>query len=256
MLRIRVIPTLLLQNKGLVKTVKFKNPTYIGDPINAVKIFNDKRVDELVFLDISASAQKKEPDYNYISDIANECFMPICYGGGVKNIEQMRKIFKIGIEKIAINSAAIENPTLIRDAAATFGSQSIVVAINVKKDLFGNYKVYNPSKKKCLKMTLSDYVARAEALGAGEILLYPVDDDGTMKGYNLSLISKLTSTLKIPVIACGGAGGVADFKKAVHAGASAVAAGSIFVYKVPHKAVLINFPSSQELEEVFCENKK
>jgi cyclase len=251
MLRIRVIPTLLLQNKGLVKTVKFSNPTYIGDPINAVKIFNDKLVDELVFLDIDASAHKKEPDYDYISDIANECFMPICYGGGVKNIEQMRKIFKIGIEKIAINTAAIENPGLIREAAEVFGSQSIVVTITVKKDLFGNYKVYNPAEKTSIKTSPIDYAKNVEALGAGEIMLYPVDDDGTMKGYSLALISKVTSAVKIPVIACGGAKEIADFKRATDAGASAVAAGSLFVYKGPHKAVLINFPSSQELEDIF-----
>jgi cyclase len=243
MLEIRIIPCLLLKNEGLVKTVKFKNPKYVGCPINAVKIFNDKEVDELIFLDISASKENKKPPYGLISCIATECFMPFCYGGGIREPDQIKEILSLGAEKVAINTYALENPGFIREATKIFGSQSIVVAMDVKLNFFGKYRVYDSSKGKTTNLDPIEYARQMEEMGAGEIFLNSVDRDGTFSGYDLELIRRVATALTIPVIACGGAGNPEDLEKAVSEGkASAVAAGSLFVFYGKHRAVLINYP--------------
>ena len=254
MLQTRVIPVLLLQNKGLVKTVKFKNPKYVGDPLNAIKIFNEKEVDELIFLDIDASKKGRKPDYELIKDFASECFMPVCYGGGITNIEQIKKIFTLGIEKISINCFALNNDELIKKAVDIYGSQSIVVAIDIKKSLMGKYQIYDHTKKKNLKTPFLEYIKRVEELGAGEILINNVDLDGTQKGYDINLLKQVVNYVRIPVIACGGAGELKDFQAAKkEASISAVAAGSFFVFQGKHNAVLITYPKYQELEKLFGE---
>jgi cyclase len=247
MLKPRVIPVLLLQNNGLVKTTKFKDPKYIGDPINAIKIFNDKEVDELVFLDIEASKGKRSIDYELISNIASECFMPLCYGGGIKDIESIRKILQLGVEKIAINSYAFENPDLIKEAALLFGTSTIVISIDVKKNIFGKYEIWTNGGTKKIKTGLNEAILNMEQLGAGEILINSIDKDGTMLGYDCKLIEQVSKLVSIPVVAAGGAGKILDFKNAINSGASAVAAGSMFVFHGKHKAVLITYPSRKEI---------
>jgi cyclase len=245
----RVIPILLLSKQGLYKTVKFKKPVYIGDPLNAVKIFNEKEVDELIFLDIDASAGGKEPDYRYLTDIASECFMPLCYGGGITNTEQIKKLIFSGIEKVSLNTVALGKPQFIREASDRFGSSTIVVSIDVTKNLFGKNVIYNKNK---VKTVFYDPVAMAVEMnkqGAGEILINSVDRDGVMNGYDLELIKRISSQVDIPVVACGGAGEISHFKEADEAGASAVAAGSMFVFHGVHKAVLINYPEQEELRK-------
>jgi imidazole glycerol-phosphate synthase subunit HisF len=252
MLRIRVIPCLLLKNKGLVKTIRFKEPTYVGDPINAIKIFNEKEVDELVFLDIEASKEGRGPLLGRISEIATECFMPFCYGGGIKNLDQIRRVLAAGAEKVAINSQAILNPSLIKEASEEFGSQSIVVSIDVKKDIFKRYRVFEHVKERTVKNDPVEFAVKMKEMGAGELMVNSVDRDGTMQGYDIDLLKKISSAVDIPVIACGGAGKIGDFYEAVNAGgASAVAAGSLFVFYGKHRAVLINYPSEKELENIF-----
>ncbi|WP_330115219.1 AglZ/HisF2 family acetamidino modification protein [Pseudomonas sp. JS3066] len=244
MYRSRIIPCLLLQDRGLVKTHKFKNPVYVGDPVNAIKIFNDKEVDELVLLDIKASELGREPDYELIAEVAGECFMPICYGGGIRSLEQARRIFSSGVEKIALNSAALQDVKLISQIAAVYGSQSVVVAIDCKKSLFGKYHVMSHSASKDMKIVPAEWARTVEAAGAGEIFLNSIDRDGTMRGYDLELIESVTHSVSIPVVACGGAGSLADLAEPINkAGASAVAAGSLFVFHGKHKAVLINYPT-------------
>jgi cyclase len=251
MLRTRIIPCLLLKNKGLVKTIKFKEPTYVGDPINTIKIFNEKEVDELIFLDIEASKESRWPSLRRISEIATECFMPFCYGGGIKTLDQIRIILSLGAEKVAINNQAILNPSLIKEAAEEFGSQSIVVSIDVKKDVFKRYRVFEHVKEKTTKIDPVEFAVKMNQMGAGELMVNSVDRDGTMQGYNIDLLKKITSAVDIPVIACGGAGKIDDFYEAVNTGgASAVAAGSFFVFYGKHRAVLINYPSEQEIEKV------
>lgn len=248
----RTVPCLLLRNGGLVKTEKFKKDTYIGDPLNAVKIFNEKEVDELIFLDIDATKNKKEPSYDLIKHIANECFMPFCYGGGITSVEQIKKIISSGAEKVSINTAAYTNPNLIKEAAAIYGSSTIVVSIDVKKDFFGKQKVYVSSGKKNTKMDPITYAKKMETLGAGEIMLNSIDKDGTMTGYDLELIALVSNEVSIPVIACGGVGKIEHFGEAIKIGkASAVAAGSFFIYQGPRKAVLISYPSQEELKKIY-----
>jgi cyclase len=250
MFRPRVIPCLLLWNKGLVKTVRFNDPTYLGDPINIVKIFNDKEVDELVFLDITATVENKKPPFKLISEIASECFMPLGYGGGIKNLEDIRTILSLGVEKIFINSYAVENPFFIRRAADLFGSQSIVVSIDVKKSLFIKYQVFTRCGKKATGLDPVRFAVEMEQMGAGELLLNSIDRDGTMQGYDITLIRAVSEAVGIPVVACGGARTVNDLAEAIkQGGASAAAAGSMFVFHGPHRAVLINFPSSEELQQ-------
>ena len=248
MLATRVMPCLLLRNRGLVKTIKFDKPTYVGDPVNTVRIFNEKEVDELIFLDITATIENKRPQLELLHEIASECFMPFTYGGGVKTLEDMAAIFKLGAEKIAINREAFDRPALIEHAAARFGSQAVVASIDVKKRRFrGGYTVHVNGGRKDTGLEPVAYAKRMESLGAGEILLTSIDRDGTMDGYDLELVAQVAGALAIPVIACGGAGSVDDFRRAKQAGASAVAAGSMVVYQGKNRAVLVNFPRKQEL---------
>lgn len=247
----RIIPCLLLRDHGLVKTVKFNKSTYIGDPINAVKIFNEKEVDELVFLDIDASRKNMEPPYQVIRDIATECFMPFCYGGGIKSIDQIREIIASGAEKVAINSAAYYNPELIREAAEIFGSSTIVVSIDYRKNLFGKEYVFVKGGNKNTKKDPVSYAKQMEELGAGELFINSIERDGMMTGYDLEMVEKITESVSIPVIACGGASGLDDFNAVLSkAGASAAAAGSIFVFQSKKKGVLISYPSPMEVKDI------
>lgn len=249
MFRPRVIPCLLLRNKGLVKTVKFKNARYIGDPINAVRIYNAKQADELVFLDIDASNDGRTPPLALIEKIADEAFMPFTIGGGVRSIEFIRTLLRTGAEKVAINSYAVENPEFIRQASDVFGASTIVVSIDVKKKLFGKYEVYTLGGKKATGLDPVEFSMKMEKLGAGELFINSVDKDGTMEGYDIDIINTIANSVTIPVVACGGAGKMKDLREAVIAGnASAVAAGSFFVYHGRRRAVLINFPTQSELK--------
>ena len=251
MLMTRVMPCLLLKNKGLVKTVKFKEPRYIGDPINAVRIFNTKEVDELVFLDINATKENKKPDIELIQKISNECFMPFAYGGGIMDLETVKKIFNLGAEKVVINTKAIEKPEFIKEISDIYGNQSILVSVDVKKSLFGKYEVFSHSKNKSTKIDPVEFAVNMEKMGAGEIFLNSVDNDGMMEGFDLELIKNISVAVGIPVITCGGAGKIEDFGKAIGVGASAVAAGSMFVFHGRRRAVLINFPTRDEIEKIF-----
>jgi len=250
MLKTRVIPCLLLQNAGLVKTIQFKNPTYLGDPINTVKIFNEKEVDELLFLDISATEEKKRPNFGLIEQIASECFMPLGYGGGIRNFEDAKLMFSLGVEKIVLNTFAHEDPTIIRKLSETFGSQSVVVSMDVKKSLLGKHEVFTARGKKNTHKQPAEWAKAVKSQGAGEIFVNSIDRDGTYKGYDLPLIKSVAASVNIPVVACGGAGSLAHFGEAVkEAGAAAVAAGSFFVFHGPHRAVLINFPTQKDLQQ-------
>jgi imidazole glycerol-phosphate synthase subunit HisF len=251
MLRTRVMPCLLLQDESLVKTVKFKKPDYIGDPVNAVRIYNELEVDELIFLDIRATAEDRRPPFQLISEIAGECFMPFTYGGGIRRLEDVKTLFNLGVEKVAVNSYALERPEFIRELAGLYGNQSIVVSMDVKKTLFGKYDVYVCGGQRSAKQDPIQYAKKMEAMGAGEILLTSIDRDGTMEGYDIELIRQVSSAVHVPVIACGGACTSRDFGKAVkEGGASAVAAGSMVVYQGKNRAVLINFPLRAELSQV------
>jgi imidazole glycerol-phosphate synthase subunit HisF len=247
MFRARVIPCLLLHGEGLVKTVRFKQPTYIGDPINAVRIFNDREVDELAFLDITATRERREPPFDRVRDIAGECFMPVCYGGGIRSVEHAHRLFALGIEKVLINTAAEESPVLVTNTAAAFGSQSVMVGIDVGRDWRGRSRVYTRGGSRNTGRDPIDYAREMAGRGAGEIFLNAIDRDGTMAGFDLDLIREMSGAVTIPLIACGGAGSIADLTAAVAAGASAVAAGSLFVFAGPRRAVLINYPSAAEL---------
>jgi cyclase len=242
------MPCLLLRNRGLVKTVRFKDANYVGDPINTIRIFNEKEVDELILLDITATAELKQPNLQIISEVASECFMPLTYGGGIRSLDEVKTIFSLGVEKIAVNTHAIENPSFIRECAELFGSQSIIVSIDVKRTWLGKYVVHSRGGKTATGLEPVAWAQQAAAAGAGELLLTSIDRDGTYEGYDTELIKRVTSSVSIPVIACGGAGSVADFTAAVKdGGASAVAAGSMVVYQGRNRGVLINFPGRREL---------
>lgn len=243
----RVIPCLLLRGSGLVKTVKFADPRYVGDIINAVRIFNEKEVDEIVILDIEAHAGRGRINWELVTKAAGEAFMPLCYGGGVRSVDEIRRLFKAGIEKVSINSGAHEDPRLLEAAARAFGSQSIVAGIDVKKNLFGRYVVVSHGAGRKQGTDVVQWAKTVERAGAGEILLTSVDRDGTRSGYDLELVQQVTSAVSIPVIACGGAGRLEDFAHAIRRGAAAVAAGSLFVFRGPHRAVLITYPDRAEL---------
>lgn len=250
MLKTRVMPCLLLRDRRLVKTVQFHNPNYIGDPVNAVKIYNDKEVDELILLDIIATTKSRQPDFIKIGEIASECFMPLAYGGGIRTIDEMKKIFSLGAEKIIICTYAVEKPDFITEAADIFGSQSVVVAIDVKKNLWGKDEVFIRSGTRGTKLEPVKFAREMERRGAGEIFLNSIDRDGTFLGYDLALVKKVAKAISVPLIVCGGAGKISDFQKAVRAGASAVATGSMVVYHNNHRdGVLINFPSREELKK-------
>jgi imidazole glycerol-phosphate synthase subunit HisF len=255
MLKNRVIPTLLIKNDGLVKTVKFKNPKYLGDPINVIKIFNEKEVDEIIVLDIEASRLNKEPNYNLIEQYASECFMPLCYGGGIKNIKQAKKLFSLGVEKISIQSEAYTNADFIRQLANQFGSQSIVVSMDIKKSWRGQYRLYSSKKMGTISFPWIEYLQTIVDAGAGEVVINSVDRDGTLSGMEMDLIKEACSKVNIPIIASGGVGCLDDIKTAVELGASAVAAGAFFVFKGPLRAVLITYPKYKDLEELFHSNE-
>lgn len=245
MLRPRIIPCLLVSNKGLVKTVNFKNPKYVGDPINAVRIFNEKEADELTILDIDASRLNIEPDYRSIEYWASECRMPLCYGGGIKTVEQAQRIFSLGVEKIAISSAAIENPRIISAIAERVGIQSVVVVVDIKKKTLGGYDVYTHNATKHHNIKPLDFVEQAERLGAGEIVINSVDLDGTMKGYDISFIKKVREKTNTPLTVLGGAGSLEHISGLIKEfGIIGASAGSLFVFKGIYRAVLINYPDS------------
>jgi cyclase len=250
-MRPRVIPVLLLRGEGLVKGIQFKNHTYVGDPMNAVHIFNEKEVDELIFLDIIATQENRIPHLEYISQIADECYMPFTVGGGIKDVKQIREILSAGAEKVSINTTAMENPTLITEAANLFGSQSIVVSIDYKKPWLGSKQVFTHSGSRGTKLNPVEWAVNVAEFGAGEILLNSIDRDGTMQGFDLETISQVSNAVNIPVIACGGAWKVEHFDEAVSSGASAVAAGSMFVFHGRRRAVLISYPSQNEFDRVF-----
>lgn len=255
MRRIRIIPVLLIKNGGLVKSIKFKDHKYVGDPINAVRIFNEKEVDEIIILDISATGQGKEPNLNQIAEIAGEAFMPLGYGGGITSIQQVKEILYQGVEKVIFNYSAYQNKELIREAARQFGSSSVVVSIDVKKDWLGRYKVYVKNGTKSTGIDPIEYAKQMEGLGAGELFLNSIDQDGTFNGFDIKLLSQVSQNVSIPLIACGGAAGLEDFTSAIkEGGASAVAAGSMFVFQRPHRAVLISYPSQTDLRNKVYNN--
>lgn len=257
MLRPRIIPSLLIQDNGLVKTVNFKNPKYVGDPINAVKIFNEKAVDELAIFDIDATVLGKEPNYSLIERLASQSMMPLCYGGGVKTVEQAQRIFSLGIEKIALSSSVLHNPQLITQIAERVGAQSVIVVLDVKKKLLGGYEVYTHNGKKATGINPFKFVADAQELGAGEIVINSIDRDGVMKGYDLDLIAKIREKISLPMTVLGGAGSLNDIEKVINAhGVIGVAVGSLFVFKGPYKAVLINYPTQIEKNKIFKINQK
>jgi imidazole glycerol-phosphate synthase subunit HisF len=243
----RVIPCLLLRNGGLVKTIKFSTPKYIGDAINTVRIYNEKEVDELIFLDITATPNNKEPNYKVIAEIASECFMPFAYGGGVTSFDQAKKILNLGAEKIALNSITYTKPKLVTEIADHFGSQSVIASIDVKKTWRGKEVIRSHSGKKKHCIEIVEHVKKMADIGAGEILLTSIDQDGVMQGYDCELIEKVSAAVDIPVIACGGAGCINDFFKAIKHGASAVASGSMMVYQGKNRSVLIGYPERREI---------
>jgi cyclase len=249
----RIIPVLLLKNKGLYKTVKFdkRGAKYIGDPINAVRIFNDLEADELIILDITASMEHRLIDINTVKNIGDEAFMPFAVGGGINTIEEIKAILSAGAEKVVLGSAAIRNPELITQASSQFGNQSIVVSVDYKKNLWGQYKVYINDGTESNAANPLEFALEMEQKGAGEILLHSIGNDGIMTGYDVNLIADISKALSIPLIACGGAGQHADLSAAIDAGASACAAGSMFVYHGPRKAVLINYPEKKLISTLF-----
>jgi len=251
MLRHRIIPCLLLSKGGLVKTVKFSQPKYVGDPINAVRIFNEKEVDELILLDIDASKVGADPDFDLIERVAGECFMPLCYGGGIRSLEHAKRLFALGVEKVSIQSSALEDPRIISEIAEHYGSQAVVVSVDVKRGFWGKRKLYSSKAGKTLDMSIGDFISRCVEAGAGEVLLNSVDRDGTMEGMDYDLIREISSCLPVPMIAMGGVGSLRDIRNAVEAGASAVAAGAFFVFHGPHRAVLITYPRYDEMEDLF-----
>jgi cyclase len=247
--RIRVIPVLLIHNRGLVKSLKFKDYKYVGDPINAVRIFNDKEVDELAILDIDAGVENRVPDIKRIEEIASEAFMPIAYGGGITTAYQAKQILSAGVEKVILNRSAVKNHVLVTEIAKQFGSQSVVVSIDYKKNLFGKQGVYIENGKTNTGLDPLAFAKQMEDSGAGEILLNSIERDGSFSGYDLDMIEKISHSVNIPLIAVGGASSLSDFKQAAQRGASAVSAGSMFVFQRPHRAVLISYPSQHELEK-------
>lgn len=252
MLRPRIIPCLLIQDGGLVKTVRFKDPKYVGDPINAVRIFNEKEADELVVLDIDASVKGMEPNYQRIANLAAECRMPLCYGGGVRTPEQARKIISLGVEKVAISAAALENPQLITQIAEEIGRQSVVVVLDHKRRLLGSTQdVWTHNGTRNTKRSVLEVAAEMAELGAGEIVINSIDNDGRMKGYDVDLAVKLRQTVKIPITILGGGGSLDDMHKVIaKCGVVGVSAGSFFVFKGPYRAVLISYPSAQQKDDV------
>lgn len=252
MLLNRAIPCLLLDKDGLYKTVQFKKPIYVGDPINAVKIYNEKEVDELMILDYTASRDKREPNYDLLKQLASECFMPLAYGGGINKYEQAAKLFELGIEKVALNNSAIENPNLIKEITSVYGNQSVIVSLDIKKNLWGKYTVFTMNGSKKVQEDLVHLLKKIENLGAGELLITNIDREGTWTGYDIELIKLVSENVNIPVIANGGCGNINHISDAVKLGkASAVALGSMAVFQKKGMGVLISFPKYDELRKAF-----
>jgi len=243
------MPCLLLQNGGLVKTYKFAKPKYVGDPINAIRIFNDKEVDELIVLDINASKEKKGPNFELIEQFAGECFMPLAYGGGVRSISDARRLFSIGVEKVVVQSAAMDNIGIITDIANTFGRQSVVASIDVRRAWHGGAGLYSSKEHKITNSSWVKYLKDIVEAGAGEVVINSVNRDGTLQGMDYDLIKEACAIVPVPVIAMGGLAGLSDVRRAIAVGASAVAAGAYFVFHGPHRAVLITYPEYAELEK-------
>ncbi|WP_201189583.1 AglZ/HisF2 family acetamidino modification protein [Pseudomonas fluorescens] len=252
MLRPRVIPCLLIQDGGLVKTVKFKDPKYVGDPINAVKIFNEKEADELIVIDIDATVNGVEPNYQQIAKLAAECRMPLCYGGGIRSAEQAKKIIALGVEKVAISSAALDNPGLITQIAEEIGSQSVVVVLDYKSRLLSKVcDVWTHNGTRNTKRNVLEVALEVEKLGAGEIVINSINNDGRMKGYDIDLALELRKAVHVPITVLGGAGSLEDIRSVVSAcGVVGVAAGSLFVFKGSYRAVLISYPSAKQKDEL------
>ena len=248
MLKHRVIPCLLLKNGGLVKTLKFKEPKYVGDPINGIRIFNEKEVDELIVLDIEASKAGREPDFTLVQEFASECFMPLCYGGGITSVDQAKRLFASGVEKICVQTSVLTDFRLVSEVADRYGSQSIVVSLDVKKRVMGGYRLFASASGKTLQVPLREFRDKAIAAGAGEIMVNAVDRDGTLSGMDTVLISEAANGCSVPLIAAGGAATLRDLRAGVDAGASAIAAGAMFVFHGPHNAVLITYPNYHDLE--------
>lgn len=256
MLYPRIIPCLLVHNKGLVKSVKFSNHKYVGDPINAVKIFNEKEVDELMVVDIDATVENREPDYKMIENLAAECRMPLCYGGGIKNAEQAQRIFSLGVEKIAISSVAVENPLLIKQIAECVGNQSVIVVLDVKRKFFGGkYEIWTHNATINTGKDPVEFAKLCESYGAGEIIINSIDQDGIMKGYDFNIIDKIRESISLPMTVLGGAGTLDDIGELIKKqGIIGAAAGSLFVFKGKYKAVLINYPNRIEKDTLINQN--
>jgi len=253
----RLIPCLLLSGHGLYKTIRFDHPTYVGDPINAVRIFNEREVDEIAILDISATRNAKPPDFRFIEDIVSEAFMPIAYGGGISCIDEVGSLFTIGVEKAIISTRAAGDPNFIRQAADLYGSQSIVACIDVKKTAFRSYQVLSHCGRRPTCWDPVDLARRFEQEGAGEILVNAIDRDGTMSGYDIPLLAEIAASVHVPVIASGGAGSLEHVKQVITAGgASAAAAGSIFVFHGKHRAVLISYPDARQRADLCSDEQK
>lgn len=250
MLKHRVIPSLLIQDGGLVKTRKFKNPRYVGDPVNAIRIFNDKEVDELIVLDIQASKLSQPPKFELINEIAGECFMPLCYGGGIRTLDIAARIFDCGVEKICLQSAVFEDLKLVTEIASRFGSQAVVLSVDVKRNWLRRNCLYNSRNGGTTSQPWTEFLRIGVEAGAGEVIVNSVDHDGELDGYDLDVIREAASMVEVPIIASGGAGKLEDFKNAIDAGASAVAAGAMFVFHGPHRAVLITYPRYEDLEVI------
>ncbi len=258
MLRPRIIPCLLIHENGLVKTVNFKNPTYVGDPINAVRIFSEKEVDELAVFDIDATVQGIEPNYHLIEKLAEQSMMPLCYGGGINSAEQAERVLSLGVEKVSVGNAALHNPAIITEIAKRSGSQSTVVVMDVKKNSEADYEVFTHNGKNKTGVQPFDFAEKAENMGAGEIIINCIDRDGLMSGYDLDLISEVAQRISIPMTVLGGAGSLNDIKELIDLhGILGAAAGSLFVFKGPYRAVLLNYPSQLKKNQLFsgCNQK-
>ncbi len=255
MLRTRVIPVLLLRRQGVVKTVRFRRPEYVGDPINIVRIFNDKEVDELVLTEITATRADKGPDFELLEQIASEAFMPLCYGGGVRSAADARRILRLGIEKVSLNSAALDRPELVRELAGELGSQCVVASVDVRRTWRGRYEVFSHAGRPVREKDPLRWVEKLVELGAGEILLNAVHRDGTMQGYDLELLSRFQGRFDVPLVACGGASSFEDMKAAIETGASAVGVGARFIYEGPYRAVLVSYLSPDELGKVHAASR-
>jgi len=253
MLRSRIIPCLLVHKKGLVKTVEFKDPKYVGDPINAVKIFNEKEVDELIVLDIDATVEGRSPDFTLIKNLATECRMPFCYGGGVTTVEEAKKIINLGAEKVALSSAAIQNFDLIKEIGDAVGVQSVVVVLDVKKKGFlGGYEIFTHNGKRAAGIKIKDFVQKLDEVGVGEIVINSIDRDGKLNGYDMDLLAMIRDLTEVPITILGGAGSFDDIRKVISKyKIIGVSAGSLFVFKGKYKAVLISYPNKQEKKELY-----